>query len=231
MIVKLIEGSNMGVAKPVVLPSIRFEKQGDADAFFKAMLESYEDDEYLNSADEEVVYELLQRHPEAATKIGSGVVGIFRAPSLDHPSSCFHVHRVDGSKTDFSYKICVKAKSPSLKSRFYEACQRSITNTVIAQKLSLFNAAGGKIACYKTGVLTTFSSSDYRHTEPRFREIVENFIKINNILVSEDLLSNGADMQYSTVFIDHAMASAFVNYHEAVAELQVFKRFEIPVFS
>ena len=71
----------MGVAKPVLLPSIQFSKQGDADAHFQAILNRYEDDEYLDAADEELVYELLQRHHEADVKVGCGVVGIFRARS------------------------------------------------------------------------------------------------------------------------------------------------------
>ncbi|KAF2391713.1 DCL family protein [Pseudomonas frederiksbergensis] len=221
----------MGVAKPVVLPSIEFKKQGDADSFFKAMLGRYDDDEYLNDADEEIVYELLQRHPDAESKIGSGVVGIFRAHSIEHNSSCFHVHRIDGSKTDFSYKTCVKGKSPSLKSRFYEACQRSISTIVIAKKKSLFKSAGGEVACYKTGVMTTFTTSDYRHIKPRFRDIVETFISSNAVVISEDLLSASADMQYSTVFTDPEMAKLFVDHHESVAELRIFKRYEIPKFS
>lgn len=221
----------MGIAKPIVLPSIEFKKQGDADAYFKSMLNRYDDDEYLSDADEEVVYELLQRHPEAETKIGPGIVGIFRAHSPDHPSSCFHVHRADGSKTDFSYKTCVRGKAPSLKSRFYEACQRSITNSIIDQKRSIFEKSGGKIACYKTGTLVTFSTSDYRHTKPRFRDIVESFIKTKNIVVTEHLISVGADMQYSTIFSDTTMARDFAEYHRAIAELQVFKRFEIPSFT
>ncbi|XKU42497.1 DCL family protein [Pseudomonas [fluorescens] ATCC 17400] len=220
----------MGVAKPVMLPTIQFKKQGEADAFFKAMLDSYDDKEYLNSADEELVYELLQRHPESETKIGCGVVGIFRAHSPDHPSSCFHVRRADGTETDFSYKTCVRGTSPSLKSRFYEACQRSITSIVTTQKRALFEAAEGKIACNKTGTPTTFSTSDYRHTHPRFRDIVEDFIKINNIVISESLLSKGADMQYSTTFIDPIMALTFAEYHKTVAKLEIFRRFEIPSF-
>jgi hypothetical protein len=95
----------------------------------------------------------------------------------------------------------------------------------------MFDTAGGEIACYKTGVSTTFTTSDYRHTHPRFRDIVEGFIKLNKIVVSEGLLSKGADMQYSTVFIDPAMVDSFINYHAAVAKLEIFKRFEIPSFS
>ena len=221
----------MGVAKPVLLPSIQFSKQGDADAHFQAILNRYEDDEYLDAADEELVYELLQRHHEADVKVGCGVVGIFRARSADHPSSCFHLHRVDGSKTDFSYKTCVRGSSPSIKSRFYEACQRSVAGVLSAQKKSLFEAAGGYIVCHKTGEFTTFGTSDYRHIKPRFRDIVDGFIEANNIVLSESLLSKSTDMQYSTIFISSAMAESFVNYHATVAKLEVFKRFEIPKFS
>lgn len=221
----------MGVAKPVVLPSIKFDKQGQADEFFKKILGSYEDDEYLNEADEELVFELLQRHPEAETKIGNGVLGIFRAPSPEHPSSCFHVHRFDDSKTDFSYKACVRANTPTLKAQFYEACQRAVAQTLLARKRALFEASNGQIRCYKTGALTTFTSSDYRHTKPRFRDIVQNFIKQKDIKISADMLSASKDLQYSTVFVAPGMVQDFVEYHQSVAELEIFNRYEIPSFS
>jgi len=65
-------------AKPVVLPSRTFAKQGEATAFFKAMLARYADGEFLNSDDEDILYELLQRHPEADQKIGAGVQAFFK---------------------------------------------------------------------------------------------------------------------------------------------------------
>ncbi|MBK5509776.1 DCL family protein [Pseudomonas sp. TH15] len=85
-------------AKPVVLPSRTFATQGEATAFFKAMLARYGDGEFLNSDDEDILYELLQRHPEADEKIGAGVQAFYRQRSPDHPTSCFHVLRVDGKK-------------------------------------------------------------------------------------------------------------------------------------
>lgn len=71
-------------AKPVGLPSKTFAKQGEATAFFKAMLARYADGEFLNSVDEDILYELLQRHPEADQKIGVGVQAFFRNKSPDH---------------------------------------------------------------------------------------------------------------------------------------------------
>lgn len=212
-------------AKPVVLPSRTFAKQGEATAFFKAMLARYADGEFLNSDDEDILYELLQRHPEADQKIGAGVQAFFKKKSPDHPTSCFHVLRVDGTSTDFGYSACVTGRSPSLRHEFYEACRRSVVAELMNQKQELFNLSPAGIPCVRTGAITNIHSSEYRHTEPRFRDIVEGFIKVNNLIISSSMVTVSQHMQYQTVFTDPAMAVEFINYHATVARLGIFKKY------
>jgi hypothetical protein len=212
-------------AKPVELPSRTFAKQGDATAFFKGMLAQYADGEFLNSGDEDILYELLQRHPEADEKIGVGVKAFFRMKSPDHPTSCFHVLRIDESKTDFGYSACITGRAPSLRSQFYEACRRSVVAELMYQKQRLFDLSPGGISCVRTGELTTIHTSEYRHTSPQFREIVLEFIQVKNLVISPSMVTISQDMQYQTVFTDPRMAHDFVQFHASLARLKIFKKY------
>lgn len=212
-------------AKPVVLPSKTFPKQGEATAFFKAMLARYTDGEFLNSDDEDILYELLQRHPEADQKIGLGVQAFFRNKSPDHPTSCFHVLRIDGSTTDFGYPACVTGRAPSLGHAFYEACRRSVVIKLMDQKQRLFDMSPNGIPCVRTGELTAIHTSEYRHTEPRFRDVVRGFIQIKGLVIDSSMVTVSQDMQYTTVFTDQVMAEEFMSYHATVAKLAIFKKY------
>lgn len=212
-------------AKPVGLPSKTFAKQGEATAFFKAMLARYADGEFLNSVDEDILYELLQRHPEADQKIGVGVQAFFRNKSPDHPTSCFHLLRIDGSTTDFGYPTCITGRAPSLRHAFYEACRRSVVAELMVQKQRLFDMSPNGIQCVRTGELTTIHTSEYRHTEPRFRDIVRGFIQMKNLVIDSSMVTDSQDMQYTTVFTDQTMAVDFINYHATVAGLAIFKKY------
>lgn len=212
-------------AKPVVLPSRTFATQGEARKFFTEMLARYADGEFVNSEDEDPLYEFLERHPEAEEKIGTGVKAFFRQKSPDHPTSCFHILRVDGETTDFGLGACLTGRAPGLRQAFYEACRRSVVAPLMQQKQALFDAAPSGIRCFRTGELTTILTSEYRHTEPRFRDIVTNFIRVYNLIIHPSMVTESHDLQYETVFTDPAMARNFVDYHASVASLEIFKKY------
>lgn len=62
-----------GRSKPVELPTRSFEEQGDATAFFKAMLNRYRPGERVSDEDGLDVAALLERHTEHVAKVGCGV--------------------------------------------------------------------------------------------------------------------------------------------------------------
>ncbi|MBS1953390.1 MAG: DCL family protein [Cyanobacteria bacterium SZAS-4] len=211
----------------IKLPSKTFEMKQEATVFFRAMLHRYKDGDEINAADSELLYELLQRHPEAEEKIGwSGVKRFYRDRSPIQPTSGFHIERIDGSKTDFSFNTCIAGKAASLEQEFYQACRHSVNSVLASQKAALFHKAGGVMKCEKTGKDVTIDEAEYRHTSPRFKEIVANFIKDKEIALSDVTLSKSGDMQYSTVLGDPGLEAEFKRYHEKHAKLAVFKKYE-----
>lgn len=61
----------------VCLPSRLFKSKSEAIAYFKEMLGRYHDGEELNSNDDELLFELIQGHPEMEKKVGLGVKHFF----------------------------------------------------------------------------------------------------------------------------------------------------------
>ncbi|MBI5656730.1 MAG: DCL family protein [Geobacter sp.] len=209
----------------VELPSITFQSKTVATAFFRRMLNRYRDGEELTQDDDAILFELLQRHPDAE-KIGVGVKLFYRDKTPDYPTSCFHIERIDGSTTDFSYPTCISATSSTLAQQFYEACRNAVSENLTRQKNTLFKEAGGKMRCSKTGDIITIDEADYRHTTPKFREIVSDFITENNITISPEMVTSSADMQYATRFVDLKIKDLFVRYHTARANLAMFRKHE-----
>lgn len=96
----------MGRAKPVVLTTRTFAKQGDAMKFFGEMLARYKPEDHVTKADQVDLTDLLARHPRATSKIGAGI-DHFEVQEADYDTQCFRVVRVDGTWERFSYHVCV----------------------------------------------------------------------------------------------------------------------------
>jgi len=96
----------MAPGHPVNLGPLNFSKKGDAAKYLKSMLKRYEVGDKVNASDAIVLEAALRRHPEASTKIGSGIKS-FSVRGADFGSKCFWVNRTDGSTDDFSIGACI----------------------------------------------------------------------------------------------------------------------------
>ena len=209
----------------VALSTIRFASKTEAKKHFKEMRDRYQDGQQVDKFDSAQLFELLQRHPEACEKIGLGVKYFYRDLSPDHPTSCFHIVRLDGSRTDFSFGACVDGVQPTVDQQFYSACRYSVARDLTEQKAKLFERADGILTCARTGEQITIDQAEYRHTEPKFSDIVSGFIQSYRIEVSDELLTTSDDLQYVVRLRDSGMATAFREHHKSVAALSMFKKF------
>jgi len=205
---------------PVILPSKTFSKKSDAVAFFSKMLNNYEDGQKVKHEDDKILFELLQRHPE--DKIREGVEYFYRDKAQDYPTSCFHIKRLTGEPTDFSIKDCVDAKEQTLDQLFYKACRSSILQILTDKKNELFN--NGVVHCSLSGEVLSKDQAVYKHTSPRFRDIVERFKKKYSITITREMFVDNEDMQYITEFSDVCLKDNFVELHQEIANLAIFKK-------
>lgn len=95
-----------GRSIPVVLGTVTFPSRLAATNYFHAALQSYAPGDRVAPEHEALLRELLNRHPDAAAKIGDGIAhfGVIQA---DFMSQCFAVYRDDGSFERFSYHTCI----------------------------------------------------------------------------------------------------------------------------
>lgn len=96
----------MARGQPVAFGSLQFANKGDALAHLKTMLNTYKPGDRVSDVDAVVLRDALQRHPEAAIKLGPGI-DHFMVRSADFSTQCFWVVRTDGTTERFSYKSCV----------------------------------------------------------------------------------------------------------------------------
>ena len=210
----------MAKSIPVVLPSKSFDKKGDATAFFSSMLKKYKDGEKVSNEDDKLLFELLQRHPE--DKISEGVDYFYRDKAKDYPTSCFHIKRVNGESTDFSMKDCINAKEQTLEQFFYKACRSSVTQILTNEKNDKFK--NGVVHCSLNSEVLSKNEAAYKHTIPKFRSIVEKFIKKHDLSISREMFLDNKDMQYATEFSNERINNDFINFHQEIARLEMFKK-------
>jgi hypothetical protein len=74
------------------------------------MLKRYQSGDRVNDEDGNDLASLLQRHPRAAEKIGSGIAH-FEVMSAEYNSKCFWVVRTDETMERFSYPACIGPES------------------------------------------------------------------------------------------------------------------------
>lgn len=210
---------------PITLEHKQFTSKHEATQFFKSMLERYNDGDTISSEeDDNLLFDLIQRHPEVNEKIGVGVECFFRDISPNFPTSCFHIKRKDGTTTDISYPTCIKSASPTVFQDFYSACRFSVSEKLIEEKRQIFSSA--EVLCSITGEILSIDNSEYRHTRPAFRDIVNDFILSENLEVTADMIEENADMQYATRFANQTLTDKFNAFHSSRANLEIVKKFQ-----
>jgi Protein of unknown function (DUF3223) len=212
--------------QPIVLNGIEFKFQKDAIEHFKKMLERYRNGQTIAGDDHDTLLALLERHPEAAKKIGYGVKRLYK-DRTDMPTSCFWIERIDGSKTDFSYRTAISAKGKSLYQEFLEACRAAVQDDLRLTKEKFFEKESdrdGKVECDITGDKVAIYESHLDHKKPlTFQVLVDTFIGANNIEIKPEMLMLGQDAQFQTTIIDLELKDKFRRYHHKMAQLRVIK--------
>jgi hypothetical protein len=95
--------------KPAPIGDMPFQFRKDALVFFKDMLSRYHPEDTVNETDSSYLLELLKRHPDSEEKIGNGIHH-FEVARADFNTKCFAVVRRNGTRINFSYKVCVNTE-------------------------------------------------------------------------------------------------------------------------
>jgi hypothetical protein len=215
-----------GRSKPVELATRSFDKQGDATAFFKAMLNRYRPGERVSDDDGLDVAALLERHTEYAMKVGCGV-DHFEVVLTEHGTQCFRIVRIDGSGTDFSYPHCISQRAPTRKQEVSQAFRRVVRFDLYKARDAFFamhSDADGLVACAVTGERIGRDQAHMDHRPPMtFEVIVTTFLCGRGLSLDDVPLTTGQDDQVSPEVTDENLGEAFRLFHTGVARLDFVK--------
>ena len=216
----------MGRAKPFVLATRSFEKQGDATAFFRKMLNRYRPGDRVSEEDGLDVAALLERHTEYVAKVGCGV-DHFEIVMTEHGTQCFRIVRVNGTGTDFSYPHCISQRAPSRKQEVSAAFRQAVKFDLYKARDAFFAThkdGEGCVTCAVSGERIRQDQAHMDHRPPMtFEVIVTTFLAHRGLSLDDVPLTTGQDDQVSPTITDEVMCEAFRGYHAKVARLDLVK--------
>jgi hypothetical protein len=199
-----------------------FGSQGEAIAFFKAMLNRYKPGERVSDEDALDLAALLVRHDEYADKVGIGV-NYFEVMMTEHGTQCFRVVRTDGTGTDFSYGHCVRGRPPSHKSEVLRALRQAIRFDLYKARDDFFannRNADGFIACAVSKERIAPEHGHMDHRPPiTFEVIVMTFLEARGLAYDTVPITHGLDNQVTPTLTDAGLANDFRSFHARVARL------------
>jgi hypothetical protein len=186
----------------IVVGNYKFKNKTAADTYMKTLLKKYENGRAFNAHDLAFVRDALQYRKD----FGDGVnlldieitdVFVRRIGSTYH----LHIKRSDGSTVEVNHnkifsrrKTTGKFNNTNQMNRFLRACRYEIKD-------------------YIERIPGNTKDVDIHHTNVRFRNMVDDFIKQYNIDVEAVKVSGLVDNRRHTAFVDRNLAKRWVQFH------------------
>lgn len=211
----------------IELPTISFNTQAQAKAFFKDMLARYAHGQTVAPEDETHLRGLVERHPEYATKTGCGVAHFEVRRNPPFPTKGFWIVRTDGTRTDFSYPTCIAGKPVAHRQDVFKALRLAIKPDIAAARKSIlaqFADEDGRVVCILTGERITPDEAHLDHRPPKaFEALVETFMLREGLGWADVAIKPWGDGDVTTQLADADLVERFRAYHAVEADLCLVK--------
>lgn len=209
-----------------------FQTKAEFKDFVKVILNKYEINKAIGTADLQFISELLKRHPEYDKKVGNGIKAIvIKMDGNWGKTRCFHIQRIDGTETDFSYINCIDNDTSREPMRMFRHSARSAVSDQIISHLSNYISrnkdSNDNVICQKSQTKINKEQATVDHIPPiTFDRIVTDFLSLKNIEPSQIDYIGFGDNEYNKEFKEESMRIEFSNYHRQVAKLRVISKHE-----
>lgn len=157
------------------------------------------------------LHDLLLRHPNAELKIGPGVES-FYIGSCEY-GDCFWLRRVDGTKTDWSFRQCFQPLKPETKT------SQAFRQVVRPQILQFKDDLEWPRRCALTDVLIERDAAHADHIVP-FRVLLDNFLTDLGLTLADLPTVEQDDGETSRTLQNTDVARQWYEYHAKHARLQ-----------
>ncbi len=203
----------MARSQPIQIGARRFASKKDALAVCSAILNSPS----IDDAGQAFLLDLIDIHPESEIKVGCGVLRFFVAAD-GFGGRCLWLERIDGSKTDFSFRACVSA--PSHESEVRRAFRFAIKEQARTFRDLAF--AAGPVRCAITNAPLLRDACHVDHRPPQtFLLLLTLFLGAEGLTTDAVQVNPTADGDTETRLIDEALANRWRAFHASRAVLQV----------
>ena len=199
---------------------MEFQSKKDAHKFISAWLHSATPVEVIDNGKKfSFLSDLIFRHPDAMQKTGCGIqrFEIRNNPVFKHQKT-FYLIRLDGTETDFSFRLCLSGRSKSEWSDFCQAARNAISGQIITYKTSRFISIE-KPVCEITGEEIEFNSCHVDHVIP-FEKLIRQFVAERGIDVSKCVAAS-VDGQIVPRFASDSVQSDWADFHQQNAVLRL----------
>lgn len=205
------------MAKPVQIGRFAFDTQKEAREFIRAILSTATWGKPLEGATLEFVLSLLDRHPRASEKIGSGIKHV-TVDKDGNGDRCFHIHRTDGSKHHFSYQKSLAGKD-DIRSMVLGALNRAIDEQIWTFRDS--ELAKGPQSCPYTKEAVTKDNYHVDHPDPTFLELHTKWFEETGLTPADIKISDGSENEIGRQMTDMDQKESWQAFHLANARLRL----------
>ena len=218
------------VAIPVSLDTFHWATKTEALKAFRVLLNNGGygiGDRIVAPDDERMLYEALERHPDATEKEGVGVdyfyVGETRqdaAAFVRKDARGFWIRRTDGSTVDFSYQTAIGGRNAKTDAK--EAMRLAVQGTRLKFRDDLYDSRAPVLSSISGDPITARADAHVIYANPEWAQLTYRFAQTQggwkNIKVTA---GGGTAAQVGGRFADPAVEQSWVVFHSAHANLDV----------
>lgn len=205
------------MAKPIQIGRFAFDTQKEAREFIRTILNTSTWGEPLVGETLEFVLSLLDRHPRASEKIGSGIKHV-TVDKDGNGDRCFYIQCTDGARNHFSYQTALAGKD-NIRSMVLGALNRAVEEQIWTFRDS--ELAKGPQTCPYTGEAVTKDNYHVDHPDPTFFELQAKWFEETGLTPAGIKISDGSENEIGRQMTDREQKKSWQAFHLGNARLRL----------
>lgn len=219
----------MGARIPVILDSFSWPSKASAETAFRDILRNsgYKPyDEISDPIHDQMLRELVDRHPEAEEKTGAGIELFYVGRTSDgdmfnvSPDAIgIWIQRSDAerSRVDFSYRTAIISHTP--KSNAKEAMRAAVDDKRMSYRAERFKSGGPVPSDLSGSGIADRENAHVIYVEPTWNQLTYRFAESEGGWNRINIRSGGTAVQIGSSLLDPDVEKRWLDFHAKHAQL------------
>lgn len=217
------------MAIPVILDSFAWPTKAAAEKAFQAILRSsgYEAyDPITEPIHDLMLRELLDRHPDAAEKIGGGVDYFFVGRTSDgdkfnvsSDAIGIWIRRKDGSNVDFSYLTAIRSHTPESDAK--EGLRLAVDDARMAYRAERFKAGTPVPSDLSNQLIVERDQAHVVYLDPTWGQLTYRFAEREGGWMNIRVHSGSGSVKIGSEILDPKVEARWISFHNEYANLGI----------